>query len=256
VNQSAKTKHRPADPSTRIFGFWTGDNVMNDARKRCWDSFPITGLEPTLVTPATLADWVVRDHPLHPAYEFLSPVHRSDYLRPYFMYHHGGGYADIKEQTGSWLPAVDHLHNSRRLMGTGYREVRGGTVWLQDHVVGGKVYVHSRAVPPFAAKLVTDAMRGFHSLMIGNCAFYFKPRTLYARLWLREVERRLDLLLPALRLNPPRDIRDRQGGLPGTGSTYPVPWPFLMGDVNGPLALAFSWALSRRLPPPKFEGYL
>src|SRR3954468_2769032 len=113
--------------SERIFGFWTGDNPMPDTRKRCWDSFAVTGLAPILVTPNTLDRWIVPEHPLHDAYEYLSPVHRADYLRAYFMFHHGGGYADIKTQTGSWLPAIDRLLASKRLIAAGYREIRGGT---------------------------------------------------------------------------------------------------------------------------------
>jgi hypothetical protein len=184
-------------------------------------------------------------------------VHRSDYLRPYFLHHHGGGYSDIKRQTGTWLPAVDRVLRSRRLVGTGYREIHGGTVWLQNNVVDGKTYVLSHSVPPLFAKLVTDAMRGFYPLMIGNGAYFFKPRTFYTRLWLREVERRLDLLLPKLRKFPPRHPRDRLGGMAGeTPSGYPVPWTFLLADINGPLSLTFFSRLSRQLPAPLFTNYL
>jgi hypothetical protein len=240
------------DWSRRIFGFWTGDNAMSDNRKRGWDSFPTTGLEPILVTAHTLDRWTVPEHPLHEAYEFLSPTHRADYLRPYFMYFHGGGYADIKVQRESWSLAVERLLRSKRLIAAGYREVRGGTVWLQDNRVHGKVYVLSRAVPNFVVKFATNAMRAARPLMIGNGAYYFKPGSAFARLWLAEAERRLDMLLPDLRRNPARDARDRQG----SGSGYPVPWSFILGDIFHPLSLAFSPFLSRDLPRPAFENYL
>jgi len=204
-----------------------------------------------MVAPENLAEWVVARHPLHPAYEFLSPVHRSDYLRPYFMYHYGGGYADIKRQTQSWMPTVARVLRSKCLMGAGYRELSGGTAWLQNNVVDGQVFVLSRAVRPLAAKIVTHAMRVGHSAMIGNGAFYFKPRTLYARLWLREVERRLNILTPALREQPASHPRSTLGD--GTG--YPVPWSFLLGDINGPLSLFFWPALTRALPPPEWGDF-
>src|SRR5215208_2128265 len=217
----------------RIFGFWTGDNPMPEARRACWDTFDITGLVPTMVMPENLVEWVVAEHPLHPAYEFLSSVHRSDYLRAYFMYHHGGGYADIDRQTGSWMPTVARVLRSNRLMGAGYRELKGGTAWLQNNIVDGQVFVLSHAVWPLTAKIVAHAMRCGRSAMIGNGAFYFKPGTLYGRLWLREVERRLDILTPALREKSASHPRTWLGD--GTG--YPVPWSFLLGDINGPLSL-------------------
>jgi hypothetical protein len=238
--------------SQRIFGLWTGENSMSDNRKRAWDSFAITGLEPTLVSPATVDRWIVAGHPLHEAYDYLSPVHRADYLRGYLMFHHGGGYADIKQQTASWQPSIRRLLRSRRLIGCGYREIAGGTEWLQNNRVHGKVYVLSRSVPTFAAKLVTDAMRGFYPLMIGNCAYVFKPRTSFARLWLKYTERRLDMLLPDLRSNPAKEVRDRQGW----DSGYPIPWTFILGDIFHPLSLLYAPLLARDLPMPCWEEYL
>ena len=235
-----------------LFAFWTGKNQMPDIRKRCLDTFGITGLDPKLVTPDTLGQWIVPNHPLHPAYEFLSPVHRSDYLRPYFMHHHGGGYADIKRQTGSWIPAVERVNRSSYLVGAGYREIRGGTVWLQDYRIDGKAYILSWPVPALAAKVATNFMRAARPLLIGNCAFYFKRHSSFARRWLSEVERRLDQLLPRLRAHPATHPRDRQGDPSG----YPVPWSFLQGDVLGPLATLYWPVLSRGLPRPKFTDYL
>ena len=92
----------------------------------------------------------------------------------------------------------------------------------------------------------------YKSGLIGNCAYYFKPQTLFAGMWVKEVERRLDFLLPALRKHPPAHPRDRAG----TGSGYPVPWSFVLGDVFHPLTAVFFPLLSRRLPPPSFEDYL
>jgi hypothetical protein len=205
-----------------------------------------------LITSRNLGRWIVPEHPLHEAYEYLSPVHRSDYLRPYFMFHHGGGYGDIKEQVQSWLPAVDRLLESSWLIGAGYREVRGGIVSLQSNRVLGNVYVLNQPVPALAAKFVTNSMRALRPLMIGNCAYYFKPRSSFARLWLAEAERRLDLLLPELRKHPATQVRDRQGSESG----YPVPWSFILGDIFHPLSLGYIPFLARNLPAPSFTDYM
>ena len=225
---------------------------MNDNRKRGWESFGATGLKPIMVTANTLENWVMPEWPLHPAYPFLSLVHRSDYLRPYFMYHHGGGYADVKPQTGSWLETVERVDRSPRLFGAGYREVRGGTVWLQNAPINGRYLIGPRAVPRFAATAMTNLMRAARPLLIGNCAYYFKPRTTFAKAWLTEVERRLDLVFDDLRKVHIPDPRARLGDANG----YPLPWSSIHGDVLQPLALRFAHRLSRDLPRPSFTDYL
>lgn len=224
---------------------------MSDQRRKCLATFENTGLTPILIDRTSLGSWIVPGHPLHPAYEFLSPVHRSDYLRPYFMYHHGGGYADIKAQTGSWLGTIAKLQERRWLIGAGYREIRGGVVNLDRSLIGNRAFILSTAVAPWVARAATNTMRALRPLLIGNGAFYFRQRTLYAKWWLSEVERRLDLLLPELLRHPPEDPRDRQS----SGSGYPVPWSFILGDVNAPLSLIFAPLLLRTLPPPLFKDY-
>ena len=91
----------------RIFAFWTGDNALSANRERCLREMRAMhdGLEIVLITPQNLREWVVDGAPIHPAYRHLSLIHRSDYLRAYFMAHHGGGYADIKTPTHSWSRA-------------------------------------------------------------------------------------------------------------------------------------------------------
>lgn len=236
----------------RIFGFWTGDNPMNENRQRGWASFPSTGLAPVLVTPANLDEWISPGHALHPAYPFLSTVHRSDYLRAYVMHHHGGGYADIKPQGGSWLAAVERVERSPLLWGSGYREVRGGTVWLQNAPIMGRHHVLGLRVPKLVASAATLTMRAARPLLIGNCAYFFKPGSPMTRAWLTEVERRLDMMLPALERAPADNVRARLGDASG----YPVPWSAIHGDVLQPLALRFAHRLSRDLPRPSFTDYL
>jgi hypothetical protein len=159
--------------------------------------------------------------------------------------------SDIKTQTGSWLPTVDKLEQTRWFIGAGYREVRGGVVNLDLNLIGGRAFVLSRSVPPPIARAVTNVMRASRPLLIGNGAFYFRRGSIYAERWLSEVERRLDLLLPELRRHPPSHPRDRRP----SGSGYPVPWSFLLGDVNAPLSLLHAPRLLRTLPRPIFEDY-
>lgn len=225
---------------------------MSSNRRRCFESFAQTGLRPILVTAKELDSWILPSHPLHEAYGLLSPVHRSDYLRAYFMHHYGGGYSDIKEHARSWLPTINQLAKSETYLGAGYREIRGGTVYLQHNRIDGRAFVLSRSVNPLTAAFVTNLMRTVRPLLIGNGAFFFKKQTPYTKRWLGEVERRLDLLLPSLIAHPAQQVRDSIT----SSSGYPIPWSFLLGDISGPLGMAYSWRLLKTLPPPSFENYL
>ena len=151
---------------------------------------------------------------------------------------------------------VDHFNQSSRLVGAGYREIGGGTVAFHLNAVNHRAHILSLAAPKFIGRLATHALKVARPLIIGNGAFYFKPRSEFAKLWLTEVERRLDMLLPRLRKHPAQHPRDRLGGLPGEKPTgYPVPWTFILGDIMNPLTLLHWRELSRQLPPPLFTDY-
>jgi hypothetical protein len=54
------------------------------------------------------------EYPLHPAFKYLSYVHKSDYLRSYFMHFYGGGYADIKKYSSNnnWKECFNLLNSN------------------------------------------------------------------------------------------------------------------------------------------------
>ena len=63
-------------------------------------------------------------YPIHPAYNFLSNIHRSDYLRCYFMHILGGGYADIKFYTknNNWCDAFNLINTEYQIQIIGEKE--------------------------------------------------------------------------------------------------------------------------------------
>jgi len=88
-----------------VYCCWTGDNEITPNRARCLEETKKNiGVPVVLVTPENIADFVVPGFPIHPAYEYLSLTHRSDYIRCYLLHIHGGGYCDIKEVYESWVP--------------------------------------------------------------------------------------------------------------------------------------------------------
>lgn len=197
-----------------VYLFWTGDNPVTPGRAAGVDSIRAHNpdLEVVLVTPHNLGDYVLADHPLHPAYENLSLNHRSDYLRAYFMHHRGGGYSDIKQTDHSWRGALDRLNSTPEMWVIGYPEVSSSSCGGRD------------------ARLGPDIRRHFASLI--GCATYFvRPRTPFTAEWLRELDRRLDYYAEEIAITPGNTWGDNPG--------YPIAWIELGSDVFHPLQLKY-----------------
>ncbi|SDU38369.1 hypothetical protein [Stappia sp. ES.058] len=237
----------------RIFCFWTGTNEMSENRLRGLASLrDRSGCEVTLISEANLSDLVPAER-LHPAYRHLNLAHRADYLRCYAMRHEGGGYADIKPNHHDWTPHFDRLATTPDLWAIGYREHTPGSV--------SNMYTSSKdlglSAPRRAgAYLHRKWLQANHKRLIGCCAFICKRDTPFVEEWWREMNRRLDRLLPALERNPARAPYERPGDIvDGVPSRYPVPWTHVLGDIFHPLGLKYTRRMSRDLPPPDSHNY-
>jgi hypothetical protein len=81
-----------AEIPEQIFCFWTGDNKMSQPRNIALDILiRNAGVKVELITQKNLKKFLKKDFPLHEGFKHLSLVHKSDYLRCYFMHHYGGG---------------------------------------------------------------------------------------------------------------------------------------------------------------------
>lgn len=206
----------------RIFAFWTGENALSANRERCLREMRQVhdDLEIVLVTPENLNSWVLEEFPLHPAYRHLSLIHRSDYLRAYFMAHHGGGYADIKTPTHSWSAAFDALQASPDTWLAGYPE-------RSSRSCGGDDYT----------RLGRDIHRHYGSL-VGFGGFIMRGRTPFGYEWMQELNRRLDYFHEELAQHP--------GGVWGDTPGYPLRWVDVGSDVFHPLQLKYLQHVTQR----------
>src|SRR5665648_275733 len=94
------------DDHKKIFLLWLGDEPMSPYRQNaCNNMTPYT----ILITKKNINNYILPDYPLHASYEYLSTIHKSDYLRCYMLYHYGGGYSDIKIISLMWDKAFDEL---------------------------------------------------------------------------------------------------------------------------------------------------
>lgn len=211
----------------RIYCFWTGTNPMSDPRKAALSSIIETvGVDVCLVTPSTLPKYILQAHPLHRGFSYLSEVHKADYLRTYFMHFYGGGYADIKLQTGSWKSLFSRLDTLPYLI-CGYKESGPDDI-------------------------ANDSVKDAWSELIGNCAYICKPNSDFTKEWYSRMLARLDHLYPALVLHPASHPRDKKED----GHGYPVEWNELLGRIFHSVCFTHKNSLLQELPRPVFSNYL
>jgi len=226
-----------------IFTFWTGDNAMSKDRQAGLDSLSNNSqCHVKLITPDNLDQFILKGHPLHQAYPHLSYTHKSDYLRCYFMHHHGGGYADIKKIRYDWNPYFDALEKSSDAWGLGYQEINSGSV----------------AAPPELRETFCPQWEK----AIGLCAYILKPNTPFTSAWYQNLHQELDQQLEQLQKHPARHPRDKIGrgsnhkflrvmGL--NKSKYPLAWAQILGYIFHPLSINHTEKFIKTLPAPDFS---
>lgn len=210
-----------------IFCFWTGKNEMSDARKKCLQNMnDVCGCDIVFLTYETIPNYILSEYPLHEGYQYLSETHKADYLRIYFMHHHGGGYSDIKFQTGSWIECFDKLNNSDNWV-CGYKEVPGG-VAEQNRELCDKWYE-----------------------LVGNGAYIFKPYSPITTEYIDQVHIILDSKLEKLKTHPATYPQD----CVGSGSGYPIEWNEICGRIFHRVAYKYKDKVMNTLPTPLFHSY-
>lgn len=222
---------RPVDRV--IYIFWTGENEITPNRMKGIESMKkVCGVEVKLITPKNLPEYIKEDDPLPEAYQYLSYVHRADYLRSYFMYHYGGGYGDIKTYYKSWTEAFDRLDQSDAYV-KGYPEV--GFWGVAYHDVENIGLRHD--------------LRTHWRYLVGNGAYICRSHTRLTAEWHSEAKRRLLRLSDELYNHPATDPY-------GQNVDYPVKWSGLLGSIFHPLCLKYKdRLLSDKALMPSFENY-
>lgn len=214
LDLSAADSH-DREPTPRILWvFWTGDNEMSASRRRSLSTIRAAqkGLDVRIITADTVGAVEVPGHPLHPAYESISFVHRADYLRAYVLRHHGGAYTDLKRPLRAWAPLVEEFDLQSDAWLWGYNEIKFDMV-------------------PDVRRTAGVDLRRVSDQMIGHGAYLAKAGTPLAIEWLDEVERRLTYYQDLLRHTP--------GNARGTNPGYPIRWTELLADVLSPLVYKY-----------------
>lgn len=216
-----------------LFCFWTGDNLMDSNRKNALSSLSNTNLNVVFIDKYSLKNFIHPNYPLHPAYNYLSAVHRADYLRTYFMHVYGGAYSDIKFTTSDWSLAFNTLKESS-FIASGYTEPSFSGV----------------EGPNFFHKFI---LRLNYKNLIGNCAYIFKPNSFFTLEWYNNMITVLDKKEGLLKIHPAAVPEDHYNKLiQSKRSMYPLRWTEMLGDIFHPLCYKYKNYIRHDLPPPDF----
>lgn len=218
----------------RIFCFWTGTNQITERRLYGLEQIKInTECKVEFITPENILSWQLADYPFHPAYEFLSAVHKADYLRCYFMHHYGGGYCDIKPVYDSWRTAFELINNNKELWVVGCQESKPGDIANVDD------------------KILYNNMQKRYKDMVCTCAFICRPNTIFTTQWINSVNVILDSKYELLKkyLSPsPRAMHQED-------HNYALNWTEILGNIFHPLCYKYLNRISNILPKPDSSYY-
>lgn len=216
---------------------WAGTNPMSTQRiQALWSIYNNTRCPIVFINHQSLRDWEKPEHPYHPAFEYLSDTHKSDYIRCYLMHHYGGGWTDIKHTSTDWRPHFAALKASGALA-LGYQEIADGI--------------------PHIKSPLGDKLRANYKENIGLCAFIFKRKSLITQCWYEQLTHELDERAPELKKNPASHPQDQRDLILPTGKTsrYPVAWAEILGEIFHPIMYQHKKQIIQHPIQPQFYGY-
>jgi len=227
-----------------IWCYWEGAE-MSPNRKISFE-YLVKNIEVpvALITPDNLELFIKSDQPLPDAFDYISVVHRSDYVRAYLMHHYGGGWHDIKATLVSY-----------------------SSVW--NEFIDPKVWIIGRKeIEKGAARIVDESgnyIPDHYQNLIAVPSWVARPNTLLSKEILLGIENILERNLESLKQNPaihPREKKLPKGNIfkrlfniikfkyQKRSTKYPLEWT-LFGNVFHPKILKYNQHISFNLPLDK-----
>lgn len=189
-----------------IYQLWTSDNAITPNRIAALaTSKNVFGVECRLLKKDDIKKMILSDFPIHPAYKYLSAVHKSDYLRSYFMNFYGGGYADIKffSSDNNWKQCFELMATNDEIEVVGQHEVPNGS---------GIVYLNT---PSNLQKILSNGW------------FICRPHSKFTEEWYKRTQLKMDQRHDILKRFPATD--------PYGGKNYPLRWGELLCEIFHPM---------------------
>jgi hypothetical protein len=202
-----------------IFIFWLGLNKMGKKRKQILNYLKnnIKKCDVTLINNFNYKNFIKPAYQLHPAFEYLSAVHKTDYLRCYFMHHYGGGYTDIKYQYDNWNQCFNKINDNSNIFVIGCKEKNIGCI-------SGRC---------------SNYVRNNWERCISNGKFIMKKQTVFTSQMMSKIHEILDLKLELLKKNPAYCNRSGYLCKHTECKHYPIWWNEILGEILHPLEVEY-----------------
>lgn len=216
-----------------IYCFWVGKNNLNMSSNRLASLNSLvenSGVEVRLIDNNNLHNYILDGHPLHEGYEYLSDVHKADYLRTYFMNFYGGGYSDIKPCNWDWNPYFDSLVNS------------------EFYGIGAPEDEFELSVTP----KIRPWIGKYWKRLMTNDLYIFKSNTPFTNAWYNTLIHLMDSKLELLVAHPAENEREAADTMV---TRYPIEWGEILLEVFHPLCFLFSEKLLIEMPVPITTNY-
>ncbi len=222
-----------------LFILWTDKNKMSKNRKKAINLIINTSnCNVIIVTPQNLHLFIKKNYPLHKSYQFLSAVHRSDYLRCYLMHHYGGGYSDIKYVKGDWSKNYSKLINN-------------SDIWI----IGTMRFGHLSLSDKYSIELKTNKNKS----SISTGFFICKPYTLFTKEWYNTIHKILDEKFDLLQKYPAKIPRENCNLFSKEildNSTYPIKWFEILAEIFDPLQIKYKQYIKHGIPVRYTNNYM
>jgi hypothetical protein len=212
-----------------LYCFWTGTTPVSKNRVRCIRNLKtVPECKVIPIHPGNLSEYILDEHPLHEAYQYLSETHKADYLRTYFMHFYGGGYSDIKCASGTWAYA--------------YRDIRN----YPDCWINGAHELSS-------ADIACEDVKEHWKQLLSNGAYIVRSNTEFTREWYHSMMSVMDEKTEQLCKYPARYAQESSEN--SKEYLYPLEWNELLGRIFHRVLVKYLPHVMYTIPRPIMINY-
>ena len=121
----------PPEKKNKVYVFWLNSDISQEKKNLLDKLSGNPDFDLLLIILINFNLLIVKDHPLHESFQYLSAIHKSEYLRIYAMLFYGGGYTDVQDLNSSWGPHFKALSESDKwICGYAENDVIGSSAFI------------------------------------------------------------------------------------------------------------------------------